>query len=206
MPEKCTNYLNVLCPGGANCNGICQFRVCATYDTIPESTDIKNLKVTFEGRTVANPIVGDAGNEASGCGFNFNNGRGFVEYTDGANRKKILTNAKINAEFRRLDRALNARDRREFTRILAKGDCSQWTKAERDWIIRKTAPTLVDGWKIKWVCQDNEPGPVKLSVNELEVNDPNPIKNFRLAFTIIVSCICNGDSNRAVLTARLSGP
>lgn len=206
MPEKCTDYLNVLCPSGANCNGICQFRVCATYDTVPESTDIKNLKVAFEGRTAANPIVGDGGNAVSGCGFNFNNGRGFVEYTDNADKKKTLTTAKFNAEFRRVQAALTAQEQREFNRILAKGDCSKWTKEERDWVIRKTAPTLVDGWKIKWVCQGNEPGPVKLSVNELEINDTNPIKNFRLAFTIVVSCICGDASNRAILTARLSGP
>ncbi len=206
MPEKCTDYLNVLCPSGANCNGICQFRVCATYDTVPGSIDIKNLKITFEGRTAANPIVGDAGNEVSGCGFNFNNGPGFIEYTDKANKKKTLTTEKYYAEFERVQRALNAIDRRERDRIFAKGDCSKWTKAERDWVIKKTAPTLVEGWKIKWVCQANEPGNVKLSVSELEINDKNPIKKFNLDFMIIVSCICGGVSNRAILPVKLAGP
>ena len=224
MPEKCSKNLIAACPGdGANCNGICQFQVCAVYDNIPDSKNIKNLKIEFRGSRAANPIVGnividplEGGLEAavSGCTTNFNAGVGFVEYTDNAGNIRRLNNANYAMETDNIRRATmrNRNLMRRIGRIQAKGRCSNWDKKgpfdELKFMIEVGSATQVNGWNLKWICQDSEGG-LGLSVSELKANSSNPITSFTLQFFIWVTCACPGSGtapNRIKLNVNLTGP
>ena len=216
MPEKCSKAIVLACPGqGEKCSGACTFQVCAVYDTIPDSKNIKNLKVQFKGGTVANPLVGDANElEAAigGCLYNFNAGAGFVEYVHATTgRIHRLDNTSYNAETNtiRENTWKNRRLLRRIARIQNKGHCTNWTKAEFDFMISVGSATTVNGWDIIWICQRSE-GDLGLSVNELQADSTAIIKSFNIEFTIMVRCICpearDAAPNFTPFPIKLSGP
>ena len=208
MPEKCTDPLFLPCPGAqAPCLGSCMFQVCARYDAIAGSTNVQNLRVTFEGGTHAPPLVAspaDVEAAASACRENFNRGRGFVQYRDANGNNHELNSGNFDREWTAVQRRRTPAQRQEEQRIRAKGHCSNWTQAEIDWMIANVMPRSVDGWNITWRCQGAEPGS-GLSVTELSTQDQ--IQFFWVDFSIDVTCVCPGaPANTGVLRANLRGP
>lgn len=211
MPSNCTDTVNLGCPAGPNCNGTCQFKVCANWRIVgppPPNNNMQNLTVTFEGSTAANPLVGppaELETAASGCAWNFNMGDGYVEYIDTNGNRHRLDRATFFRERRRLRRGLNARDGRECRRLHAKGHCPTWTPEERTWYLDNCLQKSTGGWDLTWKCQPNEPE-TGMSVTELKPTGNPQIRSFKLNFKIKVTCSCGAAKNEAILEMKVSEP
>lgn len=206
MPSKCTEYQWVDCPSGANCQGGCRFRICAHWTNVSFTPPrIKDLSITFEGETIADPLIAtpaELETATQDCYWNINTGEGFVEYTT------------VNGNIHRLDRNnffasffddLSDNEKAEYRRINAKGHCRNWTQKERDRMFNHLLPQSIGGWKITYVCQSSEEGS-GVSVKKLESDSTLEISGFNIDFTIDVTCHCDPDVNDAILVAKLSGP
>ena len=208
--QKCSQYLIVGCPpGGGQCRGICRFRVCATWDTIPGSANIRNLVISFEGSTHWDPLVGtpeELERAVSGCAWNFNEGEGSIEYTDANGNKHEMDLDDFRAAMQATQQGMDAADRAEAARILAKGRCTNWTAAELRWMIQHVAPASVKGWEIEIECQESEPGPLGISVRRVRTPANQELQGFKLKFKIAVTCSCGGNGNTSELEVDISGP
>jgi hypothetical protein len=208
MPQICTKPGILDCPG---CLAHCTFKICASYDPVPGTNQIKNLQVTFEGSTQPDPpfIIEEPVElefPVTDCCWNFNRGRGFVEYTDLNGVSWRLDEAAYGKEVARVAAARTAQQQRVVDRILAKGRCTNWTARDIADYTLFALPARGGGWDIIWSCQPCEPGPTGMSVTRLVQVGGGEIRSFKVDLTIGVTCSCGEAGSSAVLHAQLSGP
>lgn len=209
MPELCTESFKLDCPGQAPpCAGACLLRVCARYDTIPDSPHITNLTVTFHARPHAPPYTNAALLEraVAACRGGFNAGRGFIEYVDAAGNRHRLDQDSMSKAMEAHGQSLSAEDRDRRDRLVASGHCARWDARDRAWMTGTCCPPRAGGWNLRWGCQLVE-GQTGLSIRELSADTEGPIQSFELDFVIDAVCAClRGPVNQAQMTVQLKYP
>lgn len=186
----------IACPqAAAGCEGHCDFKIVTSYDVSPVDSTVSNLKLRF-----------DHSCQSERCTGSFDGGRGFLRYVTEDDRSFVFTVDGLRTEEEVRRQTLSPADQAELTRIETKGPCHTWTQAEVDWWRGHAVPTTLNGWQLRWECQQAEVGRGGMSITDVDADPAARIKRFQIVFDIQIHTACGGRRNRDLMQVRLEGP